>query len=293
MSERTRGGSGAKTYRIEVGDGGVSETQDAINGVAAEGAGEGGHGREGLGLDRDAGDGDGVGVDGARDGRAIAVLDGERAALLGGRRGGACAVPALRLASRAGAGGAGDPEVGRAGVEVDEELLSGGADGDRAGPLLVVVLVGKGLGLALGEVVGKHSEGLDLSALLEDVRAHVLLEVDQVRTVLAAGLRQGGRTGASALLVYVIGNIKYILEGLHRLDDGLVVVESAISVGERRALLEGNADARLGGDRARRRHEGEGDSEQRGLAEHDERCEKSRREPESSANCSEQEKMSW
>ena len=40
-----------------------------------------------------------------------------------------------------------DPEVGGAGVEVDEELLGGGADGDRAGPLEVVLLVGERLGL--------------------------------------------------------------------------------------------------------------------------------------------------
>ncbi len=41
--------------RVEVGDGGVSETQDTINGVAAEAARKGGHGREGLLRNRDTG----------------------------------------------------------------------------------------------------------------------------------------------------------------------------------------------------------------------------------------------
>ena len=186
MNEKMMTGRG-ETYSVEVGDGGVGETEDAVDGVVAERARKRRHGRELLRGNRDTGDGDGVGVDGAGHGGAITVLDGEGAGLLGGRVGLARGVAVLRLADGAGAGRAGDPEVGGAGVEVDEELLSGSADGDRARPLLIVVLVGEGLGLALGEVVGKHSEGLDLSALLEDVRAHVLLEVDQVRTVLAAG----------------------------------------------------------------------------------------------------------
>ena len=63
-----------------------------------------------------------------------------------------------------------------------------------------------------------------------------------------------------------------VLEGLDRLDDGLVVVEGTVSVGEGRTLLDGNADAGLGGDGASRRHEGEGNGEESGLAEHDERC---------------------
>ena len=48
----------AGTHLVEVGDGGVSETENAINGVAAEAAGERGHGREVL-----AGDGDTRDVD--------------------------------------------------------------------------------------------------------------------------------------------------------------------------------------------------------------------------------------
>ena len=78
-----------------------------------------------------------------------------------------------------------DPEVGRAGVEVDEEALAGGADRDRARPLLVVFLVRERLALALREAVGEDRKRLDLRALVEGLRADVLLEVDQVLAVLA------------------------------------------------------------------------------------------------------------
>ena len=202
MSKRkTRDSGRIETYGVEVGDGGVRETEDTVDGVAAEGARERGHGGELLRVDGDTSDGDGVGVDGAGDSGAVAVLDGEGAGLLLSRVGLAGGVPVLGLADGAGAGGAGDPEIGGAGVEVDEELLGGGADGDRAGPLGVALLVGEGLGLALGKVLGKDSERLDGSAGLEDVGADVLLEVDQVRTVLAG---RWGRRGASALHVYVM-----------------------------------------------------------------------------------------
>ena len=128
-----------------------------------------------------------VGVDRAGDSGAVTVLDGERAGPPRGRRGRRGRVPALGAAGRAGARRRGDPEVGRAGVEVNEEPLSGGTDGDRAGPLKVVLLVSEGLGLTLGEVGGEGGELLDNGALLEDMRANVLLKVDQVRAVLAGG----------------------------------------------------------------------------------------------------------
>ena len=188
-----------KTYSVEVRDGGVSETEDAVDGVVAERARERRHRRELLRGNRDTGDGDGVGVDGAGHGGAITVLDGEGAGLLGGRVGLARGVAVLRLADGAGAGRAGDPEVGGAGVEVDEELLGRGADGDRASPLEVVLLVGERLGLALGEVGGEDGEGLDGGASLEDVRADVLLEVDQVRTVLARGRGERERISTACL----------------------------------------------------------------------------------------------
>ena len=98
------------------------------------------------------------------------------------------------LPRRARAARGGDPEVGRTGVEVDEELLRRGADGDLARPLGVRVLVGEGLALALGEMLREHRERLDLSALVEHVRTDVLLEVDQVLTVLAV---EGGTSTAS------------------------------------------------------------------------------------------------
>jgi hypothetical protein len=58
-------------------------------------------------------------------------------------------------------------------VKVDQELLGGGANGDRASPLLVRVLVGQRLGLALDsallhaglDVDGERLELLDLGAL--------------------------------------------------------------------------------------------------------------------------------
>ena len=83
--------------------------------------------------------------------------------------------------------GAREEEVGGAGVEVNEEPLCGVTDRDRAGPFKVVLLVSEGLGLTLGEVGGEGGELLDNGALLEDMRANVLLKVDQVRAVLAGG----------------------------------------------------------------------------------------------------------
>ena len=141
----------------------------------------------------------GLGVDGARDRGFIGILDFEGAALLGTSGRGRGSVLALRLASGASARGGRDPEVGGAGVEVDEELLGRGADGDRASPLEVVLLVGERLGLALGEVGGEDGEGLDGGASLEDVRADVLLEVDQVRTVLARGRGERERISTACL----------------------------------------------------------------------------------------------
>lgn len=126
-----------------------------------------------------------VGEDRAGDGRAIAVLDGEVAVLLGGRGRGGSLVLVLRRAGVVGAVARRHPEVGGAGVEVDDELLCGGADGDRARPLRLLLVVER-LALALREeAFGDASERLDFSAKVESVRADVLLEVDQVLAVLA------------------------------------------------------------------------------------------------------------
>ncbi len=224
-----------------------------------------------------------VGVDRAGDGGAVAILDRERAGLLRSRRGLRRSVLALGAAGRAGARRRRDPKVGRTGVEVDEEVLAGGANGDRARPLEVVLLVGEGFGLTLDEVSGEGDEVLDEGARLEDVRANILLKVDQVRAVLARGmsalLKAGWReTG--------------VLDRVHRLNDSLVVVEGAILVLEGAALPEGNADALLRRDRGRGSHEAEGDGEQRSLAEHDECREKRFEDREASKGCREQE-LSW
>ena len=84
-----------------------------------------------------------------------------------------------------------------------------------------------------------------------------------------------------------------VLEGLDRLDDGLLVVEGAVLVGEGGALLDGDGDAGLCGDGARGRHEGEGNGEEGGLAEHDELCGEEGWGAKSSAGCREQEEKSW
>ena len=80
----------------------------------------------------------------------------------------------------------GDPEVGRAGVEVNDERLRRVADGDLARPKQIVLLVGQVDASALrrgGD--GDRGERLDLRALGERLAADVLLEVDEVLAVLA------------------------------------------------------------------------------------------------------------
>ena len=97
----------------------------------------------------------GVGVNGARDRRAIAVLDAKRPALLLASRRRRRIVGILGATRRARARRGWDPEVGRAGIEVDEEALAGRADRDRACPLLVIVLVREGLALTLRQAIGQ------------------------------------------------------------------------------------------------------------------------------------------
>lgn len=128
----------------------------------------------------------GIRVHGSRHGGTIAILDGEGAALLrGGRRRGGVE-PLLACASAARAGGAGDPQVGRARVEVNEEGLGRGADADRASPLEVVLLVGEGLraGGALQERGGNLLQVFDHKAFWET--SVVLDNVTEVPLVLAA-----------------------------------------------------------------------------------------------------------
>lgn len=91
----------------------------------------------------------------------------------------------LRLAHRRRAGRVRHPQVGRPGVEVDQEALGGRADGDRAGPLEVVLLIRQRLG-AGGALLdgGARLELADLPALGE--RTGVALQVAQVALVFAA-----------------------------------------------------------------------------------------------------------
>ena len=99
---------------------------------------------------------------------------------------------------------AGNPEVRGAGVEVDGELLGGGTDGDRADPVTIVRLVGQRLTLTLGKVRGELRDGLDDGTLLEDMRADVLLKVEQVRAVLAV---RRGRGELVRLVIYPISKV--------------------------------------------------------------------------------------
>ena len=128
-----------------------------------------------------------VGEDGSGDGGAIAVLNAERTrlGLAGLRR--SRGISVLARAARA-LRRVGDPEIRRASVEVDNELLLVGADGNGSGPLSVAVLVGQSLVLTLGEVRGEDSERPDSGTLVESLFAAVRLEVDQVLTVLARGV---------------------------------------------------------------------------------------------------------
>ena len=120
----------------------------------------------------------------ARAGRAIAVGDAEGTALALAGGGGLGVVGVLAPAGRA-LVRVGDPQVRGASVEVNDERLLVGADGDGTGPLLLL-LVGQGLGLTLlEEVLGNVATLEDLGALVEGSKTAVLLEVDQVLTVLA------------------------------------------------------------------------------------------------------------
>lgn len=98
---------------------------------------------------------------GGRGGRVVRVLAGTAGALVG----------------------VGDPEIGRAGVEVDDEWLLVGSDGDGASPFNVL-LVGERLALALGEMLGQLSDILDVRSRVESSPATVSLEVKEVLAVL-------------------------------------------------------------------------------------------------------------
>lgn len=138
-----------------------------------------------------------VGVDGARGLGPVAILDLEGAALLRARRRRRRVVGVLSLAATAVTGR--NPEIGGTGVEVDGEVLTGRANGDSAGPLLVALLVVEGLSLALMEPIGEDRELRNAGTCVEGIEADILLEVHQVLAVLAvrrdARVSMGPRKG--------------------------------------------------------------------------------------------------
>lgn len=115
--------------------------------------------------------------------RAVPVSDRESTTLLLARRGRRGIVSVLRLASIAPRSW--DPEIGRPGVEVDDKLLRGRANGHRAGPLHIVVLVREREPVALAERRLKRGSWRDVRACTQGVQTLVVLEVDQVLAVLA------------------------------------------------------------------------------------------------------------
>lgn len=66
------------------------------------------------------------------------------------------------------------------------------------------------------------------------------------------------------------GEDYYLLNGLGRLDTSGLMVESAVRLGQASTLSERNVNTRVLNDGVGRRHEGEGDSNESGLAEHGE-----------------------
>ena len=150
-----------------------------------------------------------------------------------------------------------DPEVGGAGVEVDDELLVVRADRDLARPEEVVLLVGE-------RDAGTLREGRDERALVERLLSDILFEVDQVLTVLAVEMEGA----VSSVPEYVSRGEEDVLLNAGELTGDLLGVEGAVLVLQRATLLEGNADAVRLRDGARRSDECEGNGKESGLAEH-------------------------
>ena len=125
-----------------------------------------------------------VSVDGAGDSRTVAVLDLERAALLGARRRVSSVVLVLRAAHRAPAGGRGHPEGGRTRVEVDQEVGWGRPDADYTSPSRVVLDAQELLALAAIKVVRYLLGRRDGGNVLGET-ASVLLEIDECLAVFA------------------------------------------------------------------------------------------------------------
>ena len=212
-----------------------------------------------------------VAITGGR--RPIAVLDGEAPVdFLAGRGLGGVEEGMIlaRVARRNG-----NPEVRRARVEIDGEVLAGRPNGDGACPLKVVALVCEGYSatLAIAEYMRRQGrESLDLSAQRERVTADVALEVDQVLAVFAV---QGRMTSVSNPVRTRADEMVLLLQ-LDELSDSLVVVEDTVCVLQRSALVKRDTDTRasrnrgfIASDGCSRRKECESDSgNERGFAEH-------------------------
>ena len=123
-------------------------------------------------------------VNGSGHSRLVTILNSE-GSFLGLARGGRGRVVGV-LASAAGAAlSVGHPEIGRAGVEIDNESLLVGTDCDGTGPLEIVFLISKSFTLALDEVLWESGDVDDVGTRVERFSAAVGLEVDQILAVLA------------------------------------------------------------------------------------------------------------
>lgn len=152
------------------------------------------------------------------------------------------------------------PKVGGARVEVNDELLVVGTDGDGTRPLGVVLLVRKGLALTLGEMLWEDDSGLDLCTRVESFPAAVSFEVDQVLAVLAVTDRYK--------LVYLPQSGMYSLNRLVRLNQGLVMVKGTVGLSQGAALGESNTNTLLSGYGSCGCEECKSDGKQAGFAEH-------------------------
>lgn len=167
----------------------TDETGD--DGVLDELGGNLGGRLNGLSLDAEAANADNVSVDIAAGAALVTVGDGPGGAgqLLGSGRLGR-AVGNVSGGGRLGGLGAEDPQVGRTGVKVQGEDLSGSTNGDVGDVLVIGAVAGVGVGrasLALGEgVLGSHGS----AEVVADGSA-----------VLSLGLVESGRTVGNVVLV--------------------------------------------------------------------------------------------
>ena len=158
----------------------------------------------------------------------------------------------------------GYPKVRRTSVEVDGELLVVRSDGDRTGPLRVVVLISERLALTVCEVNGESWRRGDVSATFESSFASVGLQVDQVLTMLAG---QPQRVFIRASNNEVEGR-QYPLERPVDVQCSPFVIESAVGPGKTGTLGQVHSDAIVSDDGGCRGRKGKGSSDQASFADH-------------------------